>query len=126
MSTNPFSDANPSLPPDQNPNEAAKPKSDEPRQPENSSGSYLDDQTQPPSDSMQEMEGQRRIMREKPFISSRLSVPNDPVQPRGVNTFSRFSMGYSRNRGRSSFGSGLGMDDELKSTNDPGRCGTEW
>lgn len=119
MSTNPFSDANPSLPPDQNPNEAAKPKSDEPRQPENSSGSHLDDQTQPPSDSMQEMEGQRRIMREKPFISSRLSVPNDPVQPRGVNTFSRFSMGYSRNRGRSSFGSGLGMDDELKSTNDP-------
>lgn len=118
MSANSFSGENPPLPPDQTKNESAKPNPEEPRQPENLSESQEEDQTQNASDPLQGIDGQRRIMRERPFISSRLSVPNDPVQPRGVSTFTRFSAGYSRNRSRSAFGSGLGMDDELESTND--------
>lgn len=117
MSASSFSGENPPIPPDQNKNESAKPNQEEPRQPENLSGNQEDGPTQDALDPLQEMDGQRRIIRERPFISSRLSVPNDPVQPRGVSSFSRFSGGYSRNRSRSAFGSGLGMDDELDSTN---------
>ena len=121
MSASPFSGENPPIPPDQNQNESANPNSAEPRQPENSSGNPEENGTQGAPDLLQEMDGQRRIILERPYTKSRLSVPNDPVQPRGVNTFSRFPGGFPRNRTRSAFGSGLGMEDELDhASNSPG------
>ncbi len=63
------------------------------------------------NDSDFEMESDRRLLNERPFISARFSKPYDPIQPRGGNAISRIPPGYSCTRFRG-FGDGLDVDEE--------------